>query len=284
LLPIYHRAEAKYKVPWNVLAAINKVETDFGRNLNESSAGAVGWMQFMPSTWDDYGVDADGDGEKDPNDPWDAIFAAAHYLKESGAQSNIHDAIFAYNHAEWYVQKVLEQARAYGLGGFTAGIDIATSSGCDFGLEDVSITGNGSAQSIAAAADALDAMHLPYAWGGGHIQPAAPSADINGKKNSSGQPVIGLDCSGAVSWVLQHAGLNVPTMDSTGFMSWGRRGEGEVVTIYANPIHVFMKIGNRYFGTSGFGHPEAGGGAAWFTRPVSPGYLSTFTAVHPPGL
>jgi len=70
----------KYDVPWQVLAAINEIETDYGRNLSVSSAGAVGWMQFMPETWKKYGVDATGSGYADPYNPVDAIFAAARYL------------------------------------------------------------------------------------------------------------------------------------------------------------------------------------------------------------
>ena len=84
LLPIYQAAGVQYGVQWEVLAAINEIETDYGRNLNVSSAGAVGWMQFMPSTWEEYGVDASGDGVKDPYNPVDAIFAAARYLKAAG--------------------------------------------------------------------------------------------------------------------------------------------------------------------------------------------------------
>src|SRR6185436_9399087 len=61
LLPIYQAAGIQYSVPWQVLAAINEIETDYGRNLSVSSAGALGWMQFMPSSWAMYGVDANGD-------------------------------------------------------------------------------------------------------------------------------------------------------------------------------------------------------------------------------
>jgi len=59
LLGIWQRAGAAYAVPWQVLGAINKVESNWGRNMGPSSAGAVGWMQFMPSTWARWGVDAD---------------------------------------------------------------------------------------------------------------------------------------------------------------------------------------------------------------------------------
>ena len=90
-----------------MLAAINKIETDFGTNLNVSSAGAVGWMQFLPSSWETYGLDANGDGRKDPYNPVDAICAAAHYLKVAGGSKNLYNAILAYNHADWYAQEVL---------------------------------------------------------------------------------------------------------------------------------------------------------------------------------
>jgi hypothetical protein len=116
LVPTYESATQRYRlgergVP--VLAAINKIESGFGQNQGPSSAGAVGWMQFMPSTWAAYGVDADGNGTRDPADPDDAIHAAARYLSVSGAPADWYRAIFAYNHADWYVQEVLAQADAY---------------------------------------------------------------------------------------------------------------------------------------------------------------------------
>jgi hypothetical protein len=111
LLSIYQAAGIQYGIRWEVLAAINEIETDYGRNLNVSSAGAVGWMQFMPSTWKTWGVDANKDGRKDPYNPVDAIFAAARYLKAAGYQDDVRRAIFAYNHADWYVDSVLLRAR-----------------------------------------------------------------------------------------------------------------------------------------------------------------------------
>ncbi|MDX6679825.1 MAG: hypothetical protein QOE31_3877 [Solirubrobacteraceae bacterium] len=114
LLPIYQAAGIQYGVRWEVLAAINEIETDYGRNLNVSSAGALGWMQFMPSTWRAYGVDANRDGRKDPFNPVDAIFAAARYLRAAGADQDLRKAIFSYNHADWYVESVLMRARLIG--------------------------------------------------------------------------------------------------------------------------------------------------------------------------
>src|SRR5829696_35135 len=111
LLSIYQAAGVEYGVRWEVLAAINEIESDYWRNLNVSSAGAVGWMQFLPSSWRRYGVDANKDGRKDPYNPVDAIFAAARYLDAAGYSDDPRAAIFAYNHADWYVDSVLLRAR-----------------------------------------------------------------------------------------------------------------------------------------------------------------------------
>ncbi len=113
LLPIYQAAAVQYGVPWPVLAAINEVETDFGTDLSVSTAGAVGWMQFMPETWLQYGVDAVNAGYADPYNPVNAIFAAARYLHAAGASSNLRAAILAYNHSEAYVESVLLRARLF---------------------------------------------------------------------------------------------------------------------------------------------------------------------------
>jgi murein DD-endopeptidase MepM/ murein hydrolase activator NlpD len=113
---LWQRAGAGYGIPWNVLAAINKIESNFGQNMGPSSAGAIGWMQFMPSTWLRWGVDADGDGIADPWNATDAVYSAARYLAASGGQSDIARAVFSYNHADWYVREVLDLARVYGNG------------------------------------------------------------------------------------------------------------------------------------------------------------------------
>jgi hypothetical protein len=104
LIPIYRQAGRRYHVPWRILAAINSIETNYGRDLSVSSRGAVGWMQFMPDTWRVYGKGGD------PYDPRAAIFAAAWLLHASGASRDLRSAIFAYNHASWYVAAVLWRA------------------------------------------------------------------------------------------------------------------------------------------------------------------------------
>ncbi len=114
LLPIFQAAGAAYGIPWQVLAAINEVETDYGRDLSVSSAGAEGWMQFLPSSWSSYGVDATGDGFEDPYNPADAIFAAARYLHAAGGTGDIRAAIFSYNHSQAYVSSVMLRAQLLG--------------------------------------------------------------------------------------------------------------------------------------------------------------------------
>jgi cell wall-associated NlpC family hydrolase/soluble lytic murein transglycosylase-like protein len=116
LVPIYQRAAQAYGLGPHgpaILAGINEVETAFGTNLNVSSAGAEGWMQFMPSTWATYGVDANHDGVADPYNPEDAIFAAARYLNAAGMPEDTYGAIYSYNHADWYVSEVLANAGCY---------------------------------------------------------------------------------------------------------------------------------------------------------------------------
>jgi murein DD-endopeptidase MepM/ murein hydrolase activator NlpD len=111
LLPIFQAAGTAYEIPWQVLAAINEVETDYGRDLSVSSAGAEGWMQFLPASWAQYGVDANGTGYEDPYNPADAIFAAARYLRAAGGAKDIRSAIFAYNHSQAYVESVMLRAQ-----------------------------------------------------------------------------------------------------------------------------------------------------------------------------
>jgi murein DD-endopeptidase MepM/ murein hydrolase activator NlpD len=119
LQPIWQAAGQAYGVPWSVLAAINKVESNFGQNMGPSSAGAIGWMQFMPDTWARWGLDANGDGVADPWNAEDAIYSAARYLAATGGAGDISAAVFSYNHAQWYVDEVLQLAQQYEGGGVT---------------------------------------------------------------------------------------------------------------------------------------------------------------------
>jgi membrane-bound lytic murein transglycosylase B len=107
-LTLMRQVAAATGVPWQVLAAIAKIESDFGRNMATSPAGAIGYGQFQPSTWAAYGNGGD------PYDFHDAIPAMGRYLQAAGAPAHLRQAIWAYNHANWYVDLVLTQARAYG--------------------------------------------------------------------------------------------------------------------------------------------------------------------------
>ncbi len=112
---IYKTAAKRYsfKEDWHVLAAVGGVESDHGQNVGPSSAGAMGPMQFLPSTWTEYGVDGNGDGEANIMDPEDAIPAAASYLQSGGAPEDWYAALYTYNHAGWYVREVLGVAEIY---------------------------------------------------------------------------------------------------------------------------------------------------------------------------
>jgi hypothetical protein len=110
LVALYRAAGYRYGVDWRILAAINRVETDYGTDARVSSAGAVGWMQFLPSTWRRWGVDASGDGVADPMNPADAIYSAARYLQAAGIQHDVRRAIWAYNPLASYVNMVLSIA------------------------------------------------------------------------------------------------------------------------------------------------------------------------------
>jgi cell wall-associated NlpC family hydrolase len=276
LIPIYMEAGKKYGVPWEVLAAINAIETDYGQNLNTSSAGAVGWMQFEPSTWAKYGVAVDGHSVPNPYDPRDAIFAAAKYLAAAGAQEDVARAVYAYNHASWYVDEVMSRAHAIAThaqyqrmtvkhGSFS--VDFAT------GLQKTPVVRYSSGtlshfDRLIAAANMVSAADFPYVYGGGHEQPSVFAP---------------FDCSGSVSYVMQQAGYKVPTTVSGDIPIWKFPAGPGKVTIFYNSWHTFMRIGNRYFGTSGFARP--GGGAGWFDVDKLPSdYLAKFSVVHVPNL
>jgi hypothetical protein len=171
-----------------------------------------------------------------------------------------------------------ETARALGLPAAWAGlVKVAPASAKDAAAADCAagavVAGIGSLASVLSAADSLDAMNLPYNYGGGHVTPARPTGGQDGPP--------GLDCSSTVSWVLQHAGFKLPTMTSTGFMSLGAPGPG-TISIYANPTYVWMDVHGRAFGTSGFARPN--GGPGWFTMQPGAAYRSQFVVRHVPGL
>jgi peptidoglycan hydrolase CwlO-like protein len=114
-MELYKASATKYGFgpDWYILVAVGKVESNHGQTMGPSSAGAMGPMQFMPSTWETSGVDGDGDGVANVMDPEDAIPAAASYLDDGGAPQDWYRALYSYNHADWYVKKVVAVAEAY---------------------------------------------------------------------------------------------------------------------------------------------------------------------------
>jgi hypothetical protein len=255
LIPFYKQAEQRYQVPWYVLAAINAIETNYGGNLNVSSAGAMGWMQFMPDTWEKYGVAAAGTGPADPYDARDAIFSAANYLKASGAAQNLRAAIFAYNHATWYVDEVLA------LSTRIATYDLRPDS-----------TAKAKLDAMSAMANVLDG--LPYVYGGGH---------------SDWTPVGGYDCSGFVSAVLHAGGYLAVPSDTQALPSGAgiQTGPGKWVTIFdrtdagaLDQDHVIIDLNGEFWESGG-----VAGAGVHRMNDVSSTYLASFNEIlHPEGL
>jgi peptidoglycan DL-endopeptidase CwlO len=233
----FQRVGLQYNVPWTVLAGIGKVESDDGRTTLpgvttasvSNSFGAAGPMQIgisgaSSNSWGGAPVhpasqvvagvatDEDGDGIASVYDPADAIAGAAKYLVAHGAQQNVAAAIFAYNHADWYVQEVLQWASTYAQGGFTvangnqAGT-AGTAGTAATGSGGQSCTQNGQLASFVApnviVADAVNyaeaQLGKPYLFGG-----TGPDA---------------FDCSGLMMMAYRAAGVNIARTSQQQFAS-----------------------------------------------------------------
>jgi cell wall-associated NlpC family hydrolase len=228
----FQRVGLQYNVPWTILAGIGKVESDDGRttlpgvNSGSNSFGAAGPMQIgiqgaSGNSWGGAAVhaasaavagvatDEDGDGKDSVYDPADAIAGAAKYLVSHGVQQSAATAIFAYNHADWYVQEVLNWASTYAAGGFTVadvnqtGNNTAVTSATGAGGQ--SCTQNGQLASFTApnaivsqAVNYAQAqLGKPYLWGG-----TGPDA---------------FDCSGLMMMAYRAAGVNIPRTSQAQF-------------------------------------------------------------------
>ena len=236
-LALYKDAGEKYGIPWNVLAAVGKVETDHGRsNLpgvgsGENYAGAGGPMQFLAPTFKSFGVDGDKDGRKDRYDPKDAIPSAANYLKHSGAPDRMRSAIFAYNHSWDYVNLVLDWAKRYVGGDF----EVVQSNGVE--CEDDELPANVGEVVQEIIKFAMAQRGKPYVFGAN-----GPDA---------------WDCSSLLQAAYRQVGLDIPR---TTFEQWpfgvkidkGKEQPGDLVffnsgpgTSANNPGHVGMVIGDN---------------------------------------
>ncbi|MEU6038640.1 bifunctional lytic transglycosylase/C40 family peptidase [Actinomadura sp. NPDC047616] len=176
-------------LPWNVLAAIGKTESDHGRSTapgvhtGENHAGAGGPMQFLAPTWAAYGVDGDHDGRKDRYNPADAIHGAARLLCANGAGKggrHLSRAIWHYNHSDHYVRTVLARAARY-----------------------ATPTPTGTGRAALAVRAALRWLGTPYSWGGGG--PSGPTYGID-----HGRGIKGFDCSGLTQHAWAQAGARLP--------------------------------------------------------------------------
>jgi cell wall-associated NlpC family hydrolase len=172
-LALYQAAAATCPgLPWTVLAGIGQVESGQGRNAHTSVAGAVGVVQMLPSTFDEYAQPVPPGGARPPNplDPIDEIYAAARDLCANGARGgvDIPAAIYAYNHDQNYVAQVLTDAASYAAPAAAPG-----------------------PAAVVAVNYALDQIGTPYRWGGE-------------------TPGVGFDCSGLTQAAYAAAGINIP--------------------------------------------------------------------------
>src|SRR3954465_13222815 len=208
-------AAPPYGLHWTVIAGIYSIEGDFGRldapgvRTGENFAGAGGPGQFLEATWARYGVDGDGDGVKNRYDAADAIPATANLLRQNGAPGDYPRAIFAYNHAGWYVNDVLSRAARYrgaagdnpsAAGSFVAVVDIAPAAAC--------------ASAAPGPADLSPAVRL--------TSPAAYRA-LPAWAMAGGRPAEPVDARiyDDVLWVLQRYGLRVTAARETGHHTHG---------------------------------------------------------------
>jgi hypothetical protein len=312
-LRLYQLAARRYGLSWAILAGIGKVECDHGRDPDPSctqegavnSAGAGGPMQFIASTWARFGVDAEGRGAPDRWNPPDAIFAAANLLRASGAPENYSRAIFAYNHASWYVAEVEAWASKYSAAAFapSAPAEAGRPEGADTALVGESPTpvlfvpgqraelapGDGHLALVPAGAPATvqamvvagnELQDLPYGPDG-HPNPLGATQE---------------DCSSTVNYVLYRAGVR-PLQEilrenplAQDYVNWGAPGPGRWVTIYAadNPTpHVFVLIAGLRLDTShdgtDIGPNRDEDGPRWRILDQIPTWAH-WSVRHPPGL
>jgi len=290
--PMYEAAATAYHVNPYVLAALHKTESDYSRDPSAfapNSAGAFGPMQFLPATWAGFRNAYRAIAAQRPSsyphvcaphgcitDDYDSIAAAADYLHQLGADGGLD-------------QRTLNALISY-KGTPPASIPYARQTfTLAQQLEAANVTSTGSLVQapsgpllarLVTVADEIAAARIHYCYGGGHTTPARPSHGTYCHSASnqfvSGTAYDGLDCSGAVSMLLQVSGVNTPTLDSTGFMSFGDAGLGQQFTIWANPAHVFVSIDGRDWGTS---DANPSGGPGW-----APQTTVGFTPRHLPGL
>jgi Transglycosylase SLT domain len=290
--PMYEAAASAYHVNPYVLAALHETESDYSRDPSAfapNSAGAIGPMQFLPATWAGFRNAYRPIAAQRPSsyphvcaphgcitDDYDSIAAAADYLHQLGADGGLDqrtlNALISYKGTP-------PASVPYARQTFTLAQQLEAANVTSAGTVVQAPSGPLLAR-LVTVADEIAAARIPYCYGGGHTTPARPSHGTYCHSASnqfvSGTAYDGLDCSGAVSMLLQLSGVNTPTLDSTGFMSFGDAGPRQQFTIWANPAHVFVSIEGRDWGTS---DANPSGGPGW-----APHTTVGFTPRHLPGL
>jgi len=270
LIPIYKAAAKRFHVPWQILAAINWIETDYGTNLNTSSAGAMGWMQFEPGTWQRYGVAADGQSQPDPYNPRDAIFSAAHYLAASGAAKNLPKAIYSYNHAAWYVVDVMWRAQL--ITDHMWRVQLIH----DHLRVNARMANAATGQTGLASAETM----LVAAWSAVGGQYSQANHDSFGQ-TAADLRRAGTDCSGFVSWVLDQVdpGFGNQTTVTLPDQAGIQPGVGRYVTMWDRPLpgdlgHVIINILGTWFESGGSTTFNPAGGIAPMSEAQAVGELT----------
>jgi len=312
-LGLYERAAQRYGLDWAILAGIGKEECDHGRDRDRScrsegatnAAGAGGPMQFLAQTWARYGVDGDGDGRSDRWDTADAIFAAANYLHASGAPGDYGRAIFAYNHAGWYVADVERWAGRYRGSALSDASSVALAVG---GSGEEGAEAGGWAARLQAQTttrvELIAGVRAELSPASGHqalIPIGAPpvvQAMLVAANELQMLPRGALeeDCSSTVNYVLYRSGIraiaeirreNPLALD---YVKWGAPGPGRWVTIYATTSptnHTFMTIAGLRLDTShdgtDSGPNRAEDGPRWRILDRIPTWAH-WSVRHPPGL
>ena len=233
MLTLYQSSIVKQQCPnlsWTVVAAITHLESDDNRNPATSSAGAVGASQFLPTTWDHqgslsvnvgqpygevpsgqgYGVDGDGDGIADINNPLDSVPATARLLCANGGgnSATLAQAIFAYNHAWWYVFGGTSDNGTPFQGVLPLANQLASTYPAPTSVS--SAVASGSPSPLQVAVDVIySQLGKPYVWGGGGVN--GPSlGQPTGIDPYQATHTIGFDCSGLMQWAFAKAGILLP--------------------------------------------------------------------------